>query len=151
MKKNNLFNIVILSCVIMLVVFVTGCSSNPAPQTNTVTTQNGASASTPTQTSGSNPASSGVVKDITITATNYEFRQEGSAINKGDTVRLTLVVEQGTHSIVLSGYNVEITPTPAGKSQSVTFVADKSGTFNYHCNNYCGSGHKDMVGTIVVN
>ena len=32
----------------------------------------------------------------------------------------------------------------------VEFTADKAGTFNFYCNNYCGQGHPDMSGVLVV-
>jgi len=30
------------------------------------------------------------------------------------------------------------------------FTPDKTGTFNFHCDLFCGSGHEGMAGTLVV-
>ena len=37
-----------------------------------------------------------------------------------------------------------------GKTVSVEFVADKQGTFSFFCNVFCGSGHGNMKGTLIV-
>ena len=162
---NN--KILMVLCVFVVVLFLTGCSQQAASsgtQTNTnsnsvsasntdINTNNNVNTNSAVNTSSTFTTSSttGAVKDITIEASNFEFIQTGPQINKGDKVRLTFTVTSGTHSLVLSGYNIEFTPMGPGGTQSAIFVADKSGTFEYHCNNFCGSGHRDMVGKLVVN
>jgi cytochrome c oxidase subunit 2 len=32
----------------------------------------------------------------------------------------------------------------------VRFTPDKVGRFNFHCDLFCGSGHEDMMGTLIV-
>jgi|WetSurMetagenome_2_1015567.scaffolds.fasta_scaffold850880_1 cytochrome c oxidase subunit II len=162
-------NVLMILSLFVIAIFLTGCSTksqnlgiitstatqdtnkNPAVLTQTVSdttpTSNGAVAST----SGSVTPASETIKDITIEATNFDFIQTGPAINKGDKVRITFTVTEGRHSLIMSGYNIEFQPLTAGQTESQTFVADKSGTFDYRCNNYCGAGHMDMVGKFVVN
>lgn len=37
-----------------------------------------------------------------------------------------------------------------GEENAVEFVADKSGTFPFYCNVFCGGGHKEMQGKLIV-
>ena len=37
-----------------------------------------------------------------------------------------------------------------GEVTRVRFIPDKVGTFDFHCSVFCGTGHEDMSGTLVV-
>jgi plastocyanin len=55
----------------------------------------------------------------------------------------------GTHDFKIDEFNVATNQIPAGSSEIVEFVADKSGSFEY----YCSVGrHREMgmKGTLVV-
>ncbi|MFD0698210.1 cupredoxin domain-containing protein [Paenibacillus sp. GCM10027628] len=93
----------------------------------------------------SSKTAAGETKEITIHAKNFEFDQKEIRVNKGDTVKLTLENTQGSHSVKIDGYNKEI---QAGKT--VTFTADKTGEFKFICNVFCGQGHGEMTGKLIV-
>jgi len=64
------------------------------------------------------------------------------------------VVLQFTSLDRLHGFNcpglklrLDIRP---GKVNTLRFTPDKAGTFPFHCDNFCGSGHEGMKGTIIV-
>lgn len=87
----------------------------------------------------------GNMKEITIKAKNFEFDQKEIKVNKGDTVKITLDNTQGMHSLKIDGYDQEI---QGGKT--VTFTADKTGEFKFFCNVFCGKGHAEMAGKLIV-
>lgn len=91
------------------------------------------------------PAAGGGAKKITINATNFSFDQPEIRLKKGETVQLEIVNKQGLHAIQIDGFDQEIKTGSA-----VTYTADKTGEFKYHCSIMCGSGHADMVGKIIV-
>lgn len=91
----------------------------------------------------------GEVKSFTIIASQYKFEPGTIIIKKGDTVRLTLTSKDVEHSFVLREFNVNV-DLPPGKTQSIEFVADKTGTFTFRCWVYCGDGHSEMAGRLVV-
>lgn len=95
-------------------------------------------------------ASSGEVKELVATGSNFKWDVVGPAIKKGDTVKLTIKVAEGGHGFALPAFNVRSNELREGKEQVVEFVADKSGSFEYFCNVPCGSGHREMRGTLVV-
>ena len=86
---------------------------------------------------------------IDITAENWEFSPASIVIKKGEKVALRLTSTQGRHGFEVSdlGINQEIAE---GQTATVAFPTDRAGTFAFRCSIPCGEGHKDMVGTIVV-
>lgn len=87
----------------------------------------------------------GEVKEFTIDATNFEFDLKEIKVNQGDTVKVTLKNSEGLHAVKFDGYNKEVQG-----DETITFVADKVGEFEYICSIFCGTGHDDMVGTLIV-
>lgn len=122
----------------------TAKDSVPSPQPNTAT----APAETVVNT-GEMPAVEGV-KEITLESTPFKYSQTEIKVKKGGRVKLTLNNVQGFHDWVLDGYeNVKTKQIKAGESETIEFVADKAGTFEY----YCSVGDhraKGMVGNLIV-
>jgi len=87
----------------------------------------------------------GEVKEFTIDATNFEFDLKEIKVNKGDTVKVTLKNSEGNHAVKFDGYNKEVQG-----DKTISFVADKAGEFKYECSIFCGAGHTDMVGKLIV-
>jgi cytochrome c oxidase subunit 2 len=96
-----------------------------------------------TEASGSAP--SGETKEFTINAKNFEFDVKEMKVKKGDTVKVTLVNAEGNHAVKINGYNKDVQA-----NKTITFVADKTGQFNYICSIFCGTGHDKMVGKLIV-
>lgn len=104
--------------------------------------------------SGVNPAPTidpkAPVKEFTVDGTNYAFSPSTITVNKGDTVKITFKDDDGRHNLVINGYNVATNIIDGGSEDSITFVADKTGNFEYYCS---VGNHRDqgMTGTLVVN
>ena len=67
----------------------------------------------------------------------------------GDLVKLNITSVDVTHGFALPDFGVNSNLEP-GKTVPVEFTADKTGEFSFFCNVYCGEGHKDMKGTLIV-
>lgn len=90
------------------------------------------------------------IKDFTVSGDNFSFAPKNIVVNKGDTVRITFINETGFHDLVIDEFDARTQQLKAGESESIVFVADKTGAFEY----YCSVGtHREMgmVGTLVVN
>lgn len=94
---------------------------------------------------GGEAAGTGEVKEFTIDATNFDFDVKEIKVNKGDTVKVTLKNSQGVHAVEFKGYKKEVKG-----DQTISFVANKTGEFEYICSIFCGTGHGDMVGKLIV-
>lgn len=89
------------------------------------------------------------IKSFTLTAKNWEFSPSAIKVKKGDTVKLTVVSTDVAHGFSLPDFNVN-KQFKAGETVTAEFVADKTGTFTFRCSVFCGAGHKDMKGTLIV-
>jgi len=89
-------------------------------------------------------------KSFAITAKKWEFSPGIITVNKGDEVTLSVTSVDVTHGFGISAFNIRETLKP-NETTTVTFVADKSGSFPFFCSVFCGSGHGGMQGTLIVN
>lgn len=89
------------------------------------------------------------IKEFTVDGTNYAFAPASITVNKGDQVKINFKDDDGFHDLRIDGYNVGTTRVNTGGLSSVTFTADKAGSFEYYCS--VGSHRaKGMKGTLVV-
>jgi len=89
------------------------------------------------------------VRQFSVSGSPFSFTPNVMSVRKGDTVKITFTNSQGLHDLVIDEFNVRTKQLPAGQSETITFVADKVGSFEY----YCSVGtHRQMgmVGTLTV-
>ena len=98
----------------------------------------------PTQTE-----SESKIKEIEVTARQWEFIPNPIEANLGDRVRLRITSVDVSHGFALPDFGVSQRLSP-GRTETVEFTADKAGSFTFFCNVACGSGHSGMRGTLVV-
>jgi heme/copper-type cytochrome/quinol oxidase subunit 2 len=72
-------------------------------------------------------------------------------VSKGDLVVLRLTSSDVVHGFSLKDFGVFVSDgIQPGKTVTVSFRADKVGTFTFSCNAICGDNHQNMQGTLVV-
>ena len=84
-----------------------------------------------------------------IEARQFAYSPSELKVNSGDTVTIDLVSTDVVHGIYVDGYDLSIEADP-GKTASLTFIADKSGSFRFRCNVTCGAMHPFMIGKLTV-
>lgn len=89
------------------------------------------------------------IKEFNITAKQWKFDPDTITVNKGDTVRLNIKSIDVAHGFSLPDFGINKYLEP-GKTITVEFVADKTGEFLFLCSVYCGQGHGNMIGKIIV-
>jgi cytochrome c oxidase subunit 2 len=94
--------------------------------------------------------SAGRTKSFAITAERFKFEPDTLEVDEGDRVRLTFRSADTTHGFELKEYDVKVEIPKGGEPVTVEFVAAKPGSFVFACSEYCGSGHRDMRGRLVV-
>lgn len=95
------------------------------------------------------PAPKPVTRTFSITAKQWSFDPARIVVNEGDTVVLKITSIDVDHGLAISAFGVNVKLKP-NTTETVTFVADKKGTYTFSCNVFCGSGHGSMKGTLVV-
>jgi cytochrome c oxidase subunit 2 len=86
---------------------------------------------------------------IQITAKRFEYSPKEITVKKGVPVVLEFTSLDRLHGFNCPGLGIRMDIRP-GKANRLRFVPEKVGTFPFHCDNFCGSGHEGMKGTIIV-
>lgn len=86
---------------------------------------------------------------IQITAKRFVYSPKDITVKKGVTVVLEFTSLDRLHGFNCPGLKIR-TDIPPQKVTKLRFVPQQVGTFPFHCDNFCGSGHEGMSGTITV-
>ena len=88
-------------------------------------------------------------REIHITAKKFEFTPDTITLKKGEPVVLVLSSQDRKHGFNLRGFGIHADVNP-GEVARVLFTPNKTGKFTFSCDVFCGEGHEDMTGTVVV-
>jgi heme/copper-type cytochrome/quinol oxidase subunit 2 len=99
----------------------------------------------------SSPRLSGAGKLVRIrmTARKYRFDPNIITVKQGDQVELIITAIDRDHGIAIPAFGIN-QRLKKGVPMRVSFVANKAGTFPFHCSVFCGLGHRRMKGKIIV-
>jgi heme/copper-type cytochrome/quinol oxidase subunit 2 len=86
---------------------------------------------------------------LEIDARQYAYSPSEIRVNQGDTITLHLVSTDVVHGIYIDGYDLSFEADP-GQTTTMTFIADKPGSFRFRCNVTCGAMHPFMIGKLTV-
>ncbi|HIH20510.1 TPA: hypothetical protein HA244_04555 [Candidatus Micrarchaeota archaeon] len=156
----NKFSVLSLFFLLSASFLLAGCTSSPnatvtpAPSASPIASGTvGASPSVPpgsTPSVGQSPSpAANETKEFSIVARQFSFTPSEIRVSKGDKVRLTIDSVDTTHGFSLPDFGISATLAP-GKQTVIEFVASKAGTFAFSCNVFCGSGHSEMSGSLIV-
>lgn len=84
-----------------------------------------------------------------IDAGQYSYAPSELRVNPGDTVIIQLVSTDVVHGLYIDGYDLSLEADP-GQTATLTFIADKPGSFRFRCNVTCGAMHPFMIGKLNV-
>jgi len=84
-----------------------------------------------------------------LRAGQYAYAPAELHVNPGDTVTIELTSSDTVHGLYIDGYGVAVESDP-GQAATLTFVADRSGSFRFRCNVTCGALHPFMIGKLTV-
>lgn len=88
-------------------------------------------------------------KIIAVSAMKFEFLPPTIRLKKGEPVILELSSLDRTHGFKVPDLGIRADVLP-DTTVRVRVVPDKLGRFTFACDNFCGEGHEDMEGVIVV-
>jgi len=86
---------------------------------------------------------------IRISASTFEFTPSEITVKKGIPVVLELISQDRHHGFKLVEFDLRADIQP-GATEKVRFIPDKTGTFTFFCDVFCGGGHEDMSGILKV-
>ena len=91
----------------------------------------------------------GEARVVRIVAKKFSYTPSEIRLKKGEPVVLELVSEDRIHGFNLPAFKIRKDILPKEVTR-VTLTPDKAGTFSFRCDVFCGDGHEDMTGTVVV-
>ncbi|HSD11461.1 MAG TPA: cupredoxin domain-containing protein [Candidatus Binatia bacterium] len=97
----------------------------------------------------SGSTSPGSERVIRLTAKKFEYSPSEITVRKGERVSIEIVSLDRKHGFTIPDLKVRADVKP-GVANVVRFTADRTGTFNFHCDLFCGSGHEGMAGMLIV-
>jgi cytochrome c oxidase subunit 2 len=86
---------------------------------------------------------------IKVVAKKFEFVPAEIRVKQGEMVRLQFTAPEVPMGVNLADFNQRVDVVP-GKTAVIEFAPDKAGSFTFLCDVFCGSGHEDMSGTLIV-
>jgi cytochrome c oxidase subunit 2 len=94
-------------------------------------------------------ASAGAARVIHVTAKRFEYVPSEITLKRGVPVVLEITSADREHGFKVPelGLRADVKP---GETTRVRLVPDKTGRFAFRCDVFCGSGHEDMTGELVV-
>jgi heme/copper-type cytochrome/quinol oxidase subunit 2 len=90
------------------------------------------------------------IRTIDVVASRYRFEPSVISVSEGERIRLRLRSADRDHQFAIKGFGVKVLIPKSGTAATVDFVADRAGTFEFTCAEYCGTGHSGMKGRLVV-
>jgi cytochrome c oxidase subunit II len=88
-------------------------------------------------------------REIHLTAKKFDFTPDTITLKKGEPVVLVISSEDRKHGFNLRAFGVRTDVNPGGSAR-IRLTPDKTGKFTFSCDVFCGDGHEDMTGTIIV-
>jgi cytochrome c oxidase subunit 2 len=88
-------------------------------------------------------------KVIRIVSKRFTYAPGKLTLKKGKPVILEFTTEDVVMGFNLPDFNLRTDILP-GKVMRVRFVPDKTGTFTFLCDIFCGTGHEEMHGQLAV-
>jgi heme/copper-type cytochrome/quinol oxidase subunit 2 len=82
-----------------------------------------------------------------IDARQFAYSPSELKVNVGDAVTIQLVSTDVVHGLYMDGYDISVEADP-GQTATLSFVADKPGSFRFRCNVTCGAMHPFMIGKL---
>jgi cytochrome c oxidase subunit 2 len=86
---------------------------------------------------------------VRIVAKRFTYTPAEVTLKKGEPVVLELVSEDRVHGFKLPAFGIRADVRPK-EAVRIPITPDKAGRFTFACDVFCGDGHDDMSGTLVV-
>jgi len=96
------------------------------------------------------PAAASAPRVIEVVAKRFAFEPGRIEATEGERLRLVITSADGVHGVGIKKFRVEKTVPRGGTPVTIDFVASAAGEFPILCSEYCGNGHDEMKGLLVV-
>ncbi len=96
------------------------------------------------------PSQTAEPRTIEVTARRYAFEPAVIDAVTGERLRILVKSADGLHGFEIKKFKVSKEIPRGGEPVVIEFTASEAGKFPIMCSVFCGDGHEDMKGTLVV-
>jgi len=96
------------------------------------------------------PAAASAPRTVEVVASKFSFEPSRIEVAEGERVKLVVKSADGVHGVEIKKFKVSTKIPRGGEPVEIEFVANAPGEYPILCSEYCGKGHEDMKGTLVV-
>jgi cytochrome c oxidase subunit II len=87
---------------------------------------------------------------IEIKARRFVFEPAEVEATVGERIQLVVRSADGVHGVEIKKLKIKKEVPRGGEPVTIDFTPTTEGTFSILCSEYCGNGHTDMRGTLIV-
>jgi cytochrome c oxidase subunit 2 len=98
---------------------------------------------------GEDSVQPGEPRVIEVVAKRYEFVPSSIEVMLGEPVKIVVSSGDGFHGFGIKAFDVS-KEIARGETVTIEFTPDVAGEFPILCTEYCGEGHEEMKGVLVV-
>jgi cytochrome c oxidase subunit 2 len=97
------------------------------------------------------PSQTNEPRVIEVVAKRFAFEPSTIEAAVGERLRLVVRSGDGVHGIEIKKFKVsKLIPRRGGRPMVIDFTASEAGTFPIVCQEFCGEGHEEMKGALLV-
>jgi len=89
-------------------------------------------------------------REIAVVAKRFGFEPARVEVKEGERIRFVVSSEDGVHGLEIKKFRVNKKIPRGGDKVTIDFVASAPGEYPILCSEYCGEGHEEMKGALVV-
>jgi plastocyanin len=88
-------------------------------------------------------------REVRVAARKFSFEPRTITLRKGERVKLVVTSEDVNHGIAIPEFNVDV-QVKAQETKVIELTPEREGRFQFACSVFCGDGHPEMVGELIV-
>ena len=87
---------------------------------------------------------------VPIVARRFAFEPSQIEATVGERLQLVITSADGVHGVEIKKLKIKKEVPRGGEAVTIDFTATTEGNFPILCSEYCGNGHNDMTGMLIV-
>lgn len=115
-----------------------------------IATLSGCAAATLAIGDGSFSAQTAEPRVVHVVARRFAFEPSQIEATVGERLQLVVTSADGVHGVEIKKLKIKKEVPRGGEAVTIDFSATTEGIFPILCSEYCGNGHNDMTGMLIV-
>jgi cytochrome c oxidase subunit 2 len=87
---------------------------------------------------------------VPVVARRFAFEPSQIEATVGERLQLVVTSADGVHGVEIKKLRIKKEVPRGGEAVTIDFTATTEGSFPILCSEYCGNGHNDMTGMLIV-